>query len=101
MLLGKQLIEQNGTVWPMAAVLAYSCKMQNTLASLGYREESNGMKGHEFHYSVRECNEDYQPCFDCNRGDPGIRYLNIRASYIHWYFASCPEVMAGWLSKPK
>jgi cobyrinic acid a,c-diamide synthase len=72
--------------------------MQKKLASLGYREESNGMKGHEFHYSVRECEKDYQSCFDCNRGDSGIRYLNLRASYIHWYFASCPEVMAEWLS---
>jgi len=98
MLLGKQLIDHDGTAWSMAATLPYSSKMQGKLASLGYREEASGMKGHEFHYSVRECEADLQACFDCSRGDRGIRYKNLRVSYIHWYFSSAPDVMATWLA---
>ena len=98
MLLGKQLIDHKGTVWPMAGLLPYSSSMQKKLASLGYREDASGMKGHEFHYSVRECEEALQPCFDCSRGDKGMRYKNLRASYIHWYFASAPDVMVSWLT---
>ncbi len=98
MILGEQLIDHNGTAWPMAAILQYSTKMQNKLASLGYREDVSGMRGHEFHYSVRECEESFLPCFDCSQGDRGIRYKNLRASYIHWYFSSAPEVMATWLA---
>lgn len=99
MLLAKLLIDLNESAWPMVAILSYSYRMQKKLASLGYREDASGMKGHEFHYSVRECEEDYQPGFDCTRGDSRIRYKNLRASYIHWYFASCPDVMAEWLRK--
>lgn len=98
MLLGKQLIDHEGTVWPMAGLLPYSSRMQKKLASLGYRADISGMKGHEFHYSVRDCEEELQPCFECSRGDKGMRYKNLRASYIHWYFASAPDVMATWLA---
>ena len=98
MLLGNQLIDHDGTVWPMAGLLPYSSSMQKKLASLGYREDISGMRGHEFHYSVRESEEELPSCFDCSRGDKGMRYKNLRASYIHWYFASAPDVIASWLT---
>lgn len=98
MLLGKQLIDHDGAVWPMAGALPYISKMQKKLASLGYREDVTGIRGHEFHYSTRECEEQFQTCFECSRGDKGMRYKNLRASYIHWYFPSAPEVIAAWLS---
>ncbi len=98
MLLGKQLIDHDGAVWPMAGLLPYSSRMQKKLASLGYREDVSGMRGHEFHYSVRECEEELPSCFDCSRGDKGIRYKNLRVSYIHWYFSSAPDVIATWLA---
>lgn len=98
MLLGKQLTDLDGNTWAMAGTLPYSSKMQNKLASLGYREDISGMKGHEFHYSTRDSIENMQPCFDCSRGDKGIRYKNLRVSYIHWYFSSAPEVMISWLT---
>ncbi len=99
MLIGRQLIDGNGQVWPMAGILPYRSIMQKKLASLGYREDSSGMKGHEFHYSVRECETELQPSFDCSRGDKGLRYKNLRLSYIHWYFPSCPDAMLQWISK--
>jgi len=98
MLLGDQLIDHQGVAWPMAGILSYHSKMQKKLASLGYREDISGMRGHEFHYSVREREDDFPNCFKCSRGDQGIGYKKLRASYIHWYFASAPEVMALWLS---
>ncbi len=98
MLLGKKLIDLDGKSWSMSGALDYSSRMQKKLASLGYREEISGMKGHEFHYSTRENTKDMQSSFDCTRGDKGIRYKNLRLSYIHWYFSSAPEVMVKWLT---
>jgi cobyrinic acid a,c-diamide synthase len=99
MLLGRSLIDKDGKTWSMANILPYESIMQNKLVSLGYREDASGMKGHEFHYSVRKYQEPLQFCFDCSRGDKGIRYKNLRLSYIHWYFASADEVVAVWLSQ--
>jgi len=96
MLLGEQLIDVDGMVWPMAGVLPYQSKMQKKLASLGYREDKSGVRGHEFHYSKRLSDRVFEGCFECARGDKGIRYKNLRASYIHWYFASAPDVVATW-----
>ena len=96
MLLGDALIDQEGIEWPMAKLLPYRSKMQSKLASLGYREEASGLRGHEFHHSTRETLTAFDTCFDLDRGDKGIRYKNLRASYIHWYFASAPEVIAEW-----
>jgi len=82
----------------MAGVLPCSFAMQDKLAGLGYREEKNGVRGHEFHHSKRHALEALQPCFEVNRGDEGIRHKNLRASYIHWYFPSQPEEVASWFS---
>lgn len=98
MLLGEQLIMRDGVSWSMAGVLPFNSRMQGKLASLGYREDQCGVRGHEFHHSVRESESDFTPGFDCGRGDRGIHYKKLRASYIHWYFASAPERVAEWLS---
>jgi cobyrinic acid a,c-diamide synthase len=98
MLLGQSLVDIEGAAWSMANILPYRSIMQKKLASLGYRQEHSGVKGHEFHYSSRECESSIPSCFQCSRGDKGLRYKNLRASYIHWYFASAPEVVADWLS---
>jgi len=97
-LLGEALLDHSGKQWPMANILPYCSKMQTKLASLGYREEASGIRGHEFHHSLRESERKFEPCFQLDRGDKGIRYKNLRASYVHWYFASAPEVIAHWLS---
>jgi len=95
MLLGKSLIDHQGHSWKMADILPIECKMQDKLASLGYRECSDGefagLKGHEFHHSSRTEQAPLAPVFAVSRGDKGIEQANIKASYIHWYFASAPE----------
>jgi cobyrinic acid a,c-diamide synthase len=98
MLLGKKLIDLNGKTWAMANIFPYTSVMKNRLVSLGYRQEINGVRGHEFHHSARVDCDDISPCFEVNRGDVGLRYKKVRASYIHWYFASAPKTVAGWLS---
>ena len=97
MLLGKELIDQKGQVWRMAGVLDFVCRMQNKLASLGYREDASGVRGHEFHHSKREQDQDLAAAFNVLRGDVGMRYKKLRASYIHWYFPSAPQQILEWL----
>lgn len=98
MLLGEALIDQQGHCWPMTGVLPYRSRMQHKLAALGYRQDASGMRGHEFHYSIRESDASLMPCFNSNAGDQGVRYKNLRASYVHWYFASAPAVATEWLT---
>ncbi|MGR8941749.1 MAG: cobyrinate a,c-diamide synthase [Gammaproteobacteria bacterium] len=98
MLLGKSLVDLEGRHWPMAAIFPYVSVMQPRLAALGYREEASGVKGHEFHYSTREQDEGLAPAFAVSKGDKGVRYRNVRASYVHWYFADEHPQVADWLS---
>jgi cobyrinic acid a,c-diamide synthase len=100
MLLGKSLIDHQGKAWQMADILAIETKMQDRLASLGYREciggEHEGVKGHEFHHSKRTDLTEMPSLFELGRGDKGIAQANIKASYIHWYFSSAPDVVSKW-----
>jgi len=98
MLLGDALIDQAGNTWPMAKVLPFVSRMQDKLTALGYRRDASGMRGHEFHFSTREPEVAETPAFALDRSDNGIRYKNLRASYVHWYFASAPAIAAQWLS---
>jgi cobyrinic acid a,c-diamide synthase len=100
MILGQELIELDGTVWTMAGILPYSIKMQPRLVSLGYRNVAE-LRGHEFHYSERIAAEPLPSCFALERGDQGVAYKNLRASYIHWYFPSQPETVANWFKGEK
>ncbi|MDX8409492.1 MAG: cobyrinate a,c-diamide synthase [Mariprofundales bacterium] len=91
---------------PMANLLPFRCTMQHKLAGLGYREEKNGVLGHEFHHSKREDfftteaqrHEGIEAAFQLDRGDHGLRHRHLRASYIHWYFPSHPKTIASWFN---
>lgn len=96
MLLGQSLTGIDQHTWPMAGILPFTTRMHGNLAALGYRELACGAKGHEFHYSSRDMPEDVPPAFPVNQGDCGLRYKNVRASYIHWYFASAGRETARW-----
>jgi cobyrinic acid a,c-diamide synthase len=97
MALGETLCDQEGKSWPMGAVLPIHTKMTPKLAGLGYRQELSGIRGHEFHHSKREATTLPQ-AFKLERGDGGIQKQNIRASYVHWYFPSQPDICAGWFT---
>lgn len=98
MMLGKSLLDVLGGRWPMAGIFPFVSVMQPHLAALGYREEASGVKGHEFHYSKREQDEGLACAFDVLLGDKGVRYNNVRASYIHWYFATDQNQIANWFN---
>lgn len=96
MVLGQSLRDQSGQVWPMAGLLPFDVEMQDRLVSLGYREQKNGLKGHEFHHSKRVMQEELSQAFSLvSRGDAGLRYRNLSASYVHWYFPSADNL--DWL----
>lgn len=99
MLLGQELIDIEGRARAMAGIMPFSVRMQARLVSLGYRESAAGVRGHEFHYSERFADETLASCFELERGDTGLYYKNLRASYIHWYFPSNPETVAQWFLK--
>lgn len=89
----------------MIGILPCDFVMQDKLAGLGYREDARGVRGHEFHHSKREMTAEaqrrggMQPAFEVNRGDSGMRYKNLRASYIHWFFSSQPKEVALWFTQ--
>lgn len=97
MLLGRELVDAKGNHWPMAGIFPYVSIMQPKLAALGYREDISGVRGHEFHFSRREQDEGLQKGFDCASGDNGVRYKNVRASYVHWYFQSSDRITEWFL----
>jgi len=95
MMLGNALMDPQGKSWEMAGILPIECEMQDRLASLGYREDESGLKGHEYHHSKRADLADLPKAYTLSRGDEGMVLNNLRASYVHWYFESEPEVAAG------
>jgi len=99
MMLGESLTDHQGQSWKMAGILPIKSQMQDGLAALGYREDESGLKGHEYHHSKRANLADLPKAYSLSRGDEGMVLNNLRASYIHWYFESAPEVVAGLFRK--
>ncbi|MEO5363118.1 MAG: cobyrinate a,c-diamide synthase [Magnetococcus sp. DMHC-8] len=95
MALGDTLTDHAGRCWPMAGVLPIHTRMTERLAGLGYRQDHSGVRGHEFHHSVRDSST-LTPAFRLKRGDNGVRWMQVRASYVHWYFPSQPDQSARW-----
>ncbi len=95
MMLGNSLTDHQGQSWKMAGILPIDSKMQDRLASLGYREDKSGLKGHEYHHSKRVDLDDLPKAYTLSRGDEGMILNNLCGSYIHWYFESAPDVAAG------
>lgn len=89
----------------MAGVLGASSRMTNKLQALGYTEAltvadspfakmGKIIKGHEFHYSLTECNRDTRFAYKLKRGKgiyagkDGLMEHNAMASYMHTHPAS-------------
>lgn len=99
MMLGETLTDHQGKQWKMAGLLPIETKMQERLAALGYREDKSGIKGHEYHHSRRIDLAALPGAYHLPRGDQGLVFRNLRASYIHWYFESAPEVAASFFAE--
>jgi len=52
----------------------------------------------DYSASLHVDRETLPPAFDVLQGDKGVRYQNVRASYVHWYFADTLNQVATWFS---
>ncbi|MGF1760347.1 cobyrinate a,c-diamide synthase [Photobacterium sagamiensis] len=106
--LNRSLTTLDGTATILSGVLDADSAMQPKLAALGMveatfshdnntRNNSYTLRGHTFHYSTTESNEQVltQPVSQRGRKtDPVWMKNNLIASYIHWYFPSNPKLVA-------
>ncbi len=104
MYLGKSL-EVKGKTYKMAGVLDARSSMVGRFQALGYTEaevvcdnplslKGQVIRGHEFHYSITECDRDARFAYSMNRGKgiedakDGLMVHNTLASYMHTHPAS-------------
>ncbi len=86
-------------MYPLCNVIEATASMGTRLKSLGYRQgifiekpffwksDKNEFRGHEFHWSDIELSKNYAPFLEIDKKTFGIRYKNVFASYLHFYFA--------------
>lgn len=102
----------DGKEFPMVGLIPGKVKMQKKLAALGYREiygkkgnflieEGMAAKGHEFHYSLFEHQEElpyaYQTKGRAGLTEEGCLTFNLVAGYTHFHFASNPQLAERWV----
>ncbi|MGK7931568.1 MAG: cobyrinate a,c-diamide synthase [Microcystaceae cyanobacterium] len=108
MYLCEQMIDFDGTSWPMVGILPTTAKMGQKL-KLGYRQaiasrssfllnEGESIWGHEFHRSELTIPPP-QPVFNLSswqENSPsygeGWQYYNLHGSYLHLHFGGCPQI---------
>lgn len=98
-----ELDDGHGRSAPMLGLMPGRAVMQPRLAALGLQEMQVGggnLRGHTFHYSRLET--PLAPrCVASNpnggAGEAIFVSASLTASYVHAYFPSAPEVIAGWL----
>lgn len=111
MVLARTLTDRAGAVHRMAGIVPAHAVMQERRAALGYREvtalqdslllkQGERLRGHEFHYSVMNCEAGEPPAYayeSKGRGGThpeGYLQVNVLAAYAHIHLASCPPAAA-------
>ena len=106
MYLGKSL-EVKGKTYEMAGVQIIRAKNVGRFQALGYTEaevvcdnplslKGQVLRGHEFHYSITECDRDARFAYRMHRGKgiedakDGLMVYNTLAGYMHTHPASAP-----------
>ena len=104
------LITADGQAHPQWGLLPGTVTMHKRLAALGpqqLRLSRGTLRGHTFHYSTTETSlqpeartarPDTDPLPDA--GEALWRLGNVRASYFHAWFASCPQAVVELLTAP-
>ncbi|AGF96824.1 MULTISPECIES: cobyrinate a,c-diamide synthase [Methanosarcina] len=96
--------EVDDRVYKLADVVPANTRMTNRLKALGYTEarpldknfSSRNIRGHEFHYSITECDRDAKFAYEMIRGKgvqdgfDGLIEHNTLAGYMHSHPASFP-----------
>jgi cobyrinic acid a,c-diamide synthase len=96
--------EVDDRIYKLADVVPANTRMTNRLKALGYTEacpldknfSSRNIRGHEFHYSLTECDKDARFAYEMIRGKgiqdgfDGLIEYNTLAGYMHSHPASFP-----------
>ncbi|MDD3246658.1 MAG: cobyrinate a,c-diamide synthase [Methanosarcina sp.] len=96
--------EVDDRTYKLADVVPANTRMTNRLKALGYTEarpldknfSSHNIRGHEFHYSITECDRDARFAYEMIRGKgiqdgfDGLVEHNTLAGYMHSHPASFP-----------
>ncbi|MEM9400638.1 MAG: cobyrinate a,c-diamide synthase, partial [Verrucomicrobiota bacterium] len=97
---------------PMVGMIPGKIQMTPRLQHFGYsicqregeqHQQKSGIRGHEFHYSRWEGEEAYANLWRVTKHRTGKSRMegyhkkNLWASYVHVYWASCPECMEPFL----
>lgn len=100
MFLGKEIIDKNGNIYPMAHIFDFSTSMAKTRLQLGYRQfilKGQNYCGHEFHYStlnISNTDEKLKMTIKNIQGEKTdtsmFRFQNTLASYVHLYWGDAP-----------
>lgn len=100
MYLSSSISDENGTEYPMVNIFDQKATMENMRLKLGYRQfEYNGMslKGHEFHYSTINSEQQSVVQQYTAKGQATdtklLRYKNVIAGYTHLYWADMDDLM--------
>jgi cobyrinic acid a,c-diamide synthase len=101
MYLGRSIVDDKGTHWPMAGVLDISTSMAHQKLTIGYRTfrlRNTTIKGHEFHFSQpigARASEDVE--ITNARGEPAptpfFHNDNLLASYAHFYWGENMDLL--------
>ncbi|CEH27969.1 cobyrinic acid a,c-diamide synthase [Aneurinibacillus migulanus] len=113
MYLTNKIITTDGESYPMVGIIPGRTRMQTKRAALGYREayglagnfllqEGETARGHEFHYSTFETDEELPRAYEVQsrfgKKQEGVLRENVVAGYTHLHFASAPLVVERWIS---
>ena len=100
---------------PLAGVFPLNVRMLKKRKALGYRSvdllhdtllgpAGTRARGHEFHYSEVDGEDQLCPCYRLGRrdgedlGGEGYRYKNVLGSYVHLHFASNPQLAENFVN---
>lgn len=112
MYLTNEIRTRDGGKYPMIGLIPGSTVMKDRLQSFGYREihgmernflfgQGETARGHEFHYSVVEPDEEWPPAYwvKGRKGEHAEGYMSgsLVAGFSHIHFASNPRLAARWL----
>lgn len=113
MYLTESITNTAGARYPMVGLIPGKMTMQKKRAVLGYREivgtEGNFLidfdqqaKGHEFHYSTYERDEDLPYAYETKgrfgKKQEGYLTGNLVAGYTHIHFVSSPKLVERWIT---
>ncbi|SBV92265.1 cobyrinate a,c-diamide synthase [uncultured Dysgonomonas sp.] len=100
MYLSSSISHENGTEYPMVNIFDQKATMENMKLKLGYRQfKYNGLslKGHEFHYSTINSEQQSVVQQYTAKGQATdtklLRYKNVIAGYTHLYWADMDNLM--------